>query len=61
VHRNQIARWKVQLQKAPQGTPMDGDAALREEVARLRRENAELAEENALLRKAAMYFARESK
>jgi transposase len=60
VHRNQIARWKTQLERQqPAG---DGQVqALQEELERLRRENARLTEENAVLRKAAVYFARESK
>jgi transposase len=59
VHRNQIARWKMQLQGDP--LPAGENGAAQEELARLRSENARLVEENEILRKAAMYFARESK
>jgi transposase len=64
VHRNQIARWKVQLQRergAGGEAQPAGDAAAQDELGRLRRENLRLTEENALLRKAAMLFAREAK
>ena len=62
IRVNQIAKWKVQLEReartgvvAKRGRPVDDDNA------RLRRENARLKEENDLLKKAAIYFARESK
>jgi len=62
IRVNQLWKWKQQLEAeapasglAKRGRPADG------EVARLRRENAQLQEENELLKKAAMYFARESK
>jgi transposase len=61
VHRNQIARWKVQLQRdhgAGGEAQHAGDAAVQDELVRLRRENLRLTEENTLLRKAAMLFAR---
>jgi transposase len=64
VHRNQIARWKVQLQRdhgAGGEAQHAGDAEVQDELGRLRRENLRLTEENALLRKAAMLFAREAK
>lgn len=59
---NQIWKWKQQLEReattggaAKRGRPAD------DEVARLRREVARLQEENAILKKAAIYFAREPK
>jgi transposase-like protein len=62
VRVNQIWKWKQQLEReaatgvaAKRGRPSD------DEVARLRRENAQLKEENELLKKAAIFFARESK
>ena len=58
---NQIWKWKQQLEReaavrgpAKHGRPVD------DERARLRRENARLKEENDILKKAAIYFARES-
>ncbi len=62
IRVNKIGKWKQQLEReeltggpAKRGRPAD------DEVARLRRENARLKEENEILKKAAIYFARESK
>ncbi len=62
IRVNQIGKWKQQLEReeltggpARRGRPVDDD------VARLQRENARLKEENDILKKAAIYFARESK
>jgi transposase-like protein len=62
IRVNQISKWKVQLEReartgvvAKRGRPAD------DENAGLRRENARLKEENEILKKAAIYFARESK
>lgn len=62
IRVNQLQKWKLQLEKeeatgapAKRGRPADG------ELERLKRENAKLKEENDILKKAAIYFARESK
>lgn len=62
IRVNQLRKWKLQLQAekaagapAKRGRPADGD------LARLRRDNERLKEENDILKKAAIYFARESK
>ena len=62
IRVNQISKWKIQLEReartgvaAKRGRPAD------DENAGLRRENARLKEENEILKKAAIYFARESK
>lgn len=62
IRVNQLHKWKQQLQAeaatgapAKRGRPADG------ELERLRRENAKLQEEVDILKKAAIYFARESK
>jgi transposase len=62
IRANQIWKWTQQLaaekgtgEPAKRGRPAD------DEVSRLRRENARLQEENDILKKAAIYFARESK
>ena len=62
IRVNQLQKWKQQLEAeeitgapAKRGRPVDG------ELERLRRENAKLKDENDILKKAAIYFARESK
>jgi len=62
IRVNQLQKWKQQLEAeaasgapAKRGRPADG------ELERMRRENAKLKEENELLKKAAIFFARESK
>ena len=62
IRVNQLWKWKQQLEaEAPAGGPAKRGRPADGEVARMRRENARLQEENAILKKAAMYFARESK
>jgi|RhiMethySRZTD1v2_1073278.scaffolds.fasta_scaffold3007322_1 transposase len=62
LRRNQIDKWKLQLEReAKAGGPAKLGRPSDDEVARLRRENARLLEENQILKKAAIYFARESK
>ena len=61
IRVNQLRKWKLEFEKEElTGAPKpkvvsDGD------LERLRRENARLKEENELLKKAAIYFARESR
>ena len=61
IRVNQLFKWRQQLQAekaaggpTKRGRPADG------ELERLRRENVRLKEENDILKKAAIYFARES-
>jgi transposase len=59
---NQLWKWKQQLEaEVPANGPAKRGRPAEGEVARLRGENARLQEENELLKKAARYFARESK
>lgn len=51
--------WKAQRQKG--GDSLENQKLQQAELARLKRENVRLAEENAFLKKAAAYFAKESK
>lgn len=63
IRRNQLYKWKEQLQAKgeEQVFPGHGRRAGREaEFVKLQRENARLREENIILKKAAVYFARES-
>jgi transposase len=59
---NQIWKWKQQLEReTAAGAPAKRGRPSDDEMARLRRENARLKEENDILKKAAIYFARESR
>jgi transposase len=62
IRVNQLSKWTLQLEReAVTGVPARRGRPADDEVARLRRENAQLKEENEILKKAAIYFARESK
>lgn len=59
---NQIWKWKQQLaRESATGGPAKRGRPADDELAQLRRENTRLKEENELLKKAAIYFAREPK
>lgn len=60
IRVNQLRNWRLEFEQeertgAPTRTPVVDD-----DLGRLRRENAKLKEENEILKKAAIYFARES-
>lgn len=60
IRVNQLRKWRLEFEQeertgAPKRMPVVDD-----DLVRLRRENARLKEENDLLKKAAIYFARES-
>jgi transposase len=60
IRVNQLRQWRLDFEQeertgAPKQVPFVGD-----DLGRLRRENAKLKEENEILKKAAIYFARES-
>jgi transposase len=61
IRVNQLYKWRLQLEaeKAAGGPAKRGRPA-DDELATLRRENARLKEENDILKKAAIFFARES-
>ena len=62
IRRNQLYKWKEQMSKkgnvasAKRGRPKKADQS---ETARLRQENKRLQEENEILKKAAVFFAKE--
>lgn len=51
--------WRAKRNQG--GSPLENQKLQEAELARLKRENTRLAEENAFLKKAAAYFAKESK
>jgi len=60
IRVNQLRQWRLDFEQEertgiPKQAPVVGD-----DLGRLRRENARLKEENEILKKAAIYFARES-
>ena len=62
LRANQIWKWKQQLElETVTGAPAHRGRPADDELARLKRENARLKEENEILKKAAIYFAREPK
>lgn len=63
IRRNQLYKWQEQLSAKGKENAFPGHgrrAGNEAEVARLRREVTRLQEENAILKKAAVYFAKES-
>ena len=61
IRVNLLGKWKKQLeQEAATGVPAKRGRPVDDEVAKLRRENARLKEENEILKKAAIYFARDA-
>ncbi len=62
IRRNQLYKWKEQLDKkgdvasAKKGRPRKEDQS---EAAKLRQENKRLKEENEILKKAAVFFAKQ--
>jgi transposase len=64
IERNLLQRWKRELKGAGAAAAFPGNGKLigqDEEIRRLRRELEEAKQENAFLKKAAAYFARESR
>lgn len=63
IRRNQLYKWQEQLRAKGEDVVFPGHgrrAGMEAKLAALQRENARLKEENTILKKAAMYFAKES-
>jgi len=57
---NQLPRWRQQLEaEKVNGGPIKRGRPADDELAQLKKENARLKDENDILKKAAIYFARE--
>lgn len=61
IRVNQFRNWKLEFEKEEHAPIAKPPTVVEVDIERLRRENARLKEENELLKKAAIYFARESK
>ena len=59
IHVNQLFKWRKQLEVETSAGPVKRGRPPSGELDTLRRENARLKEENEILKKAAIYFARE--
>lgn len=61
VRENDLHAWRGEVtKKGEQAFPGVGRKPSQDDLSRLKAENQRLAEENALLKKAAIYFAKES-
>lgn len=61
IRVNQFRKWKLEFEKEERTGAPKQTVTVDNDVDRLRQENARLKEENELLKKAAIYFARELK
>jgi transposase len=61
IRVNQFRKWKLEFEQEERNGAPKQPAVVDDDLDRLRRENARLMEENELLKKAAIYFARELK
>ena len=61
INANMLGRWKRELQEAEAFGGIGQMRQMKEELRRLRRENKQLQMEREILKKAAAFFARESK
>jgi transposase len=60
IRVNQLPRWRLQVEAEKlNGGPVKRGRPADDELAQLKRENARLKDENDILKKAAIYFARE--
>ena len=59
IRVNQLRKWRLEFEAEEQTGAPKRPPATDDDLGRLRRENAKLKEENEILKKAAIYFARE--
>lgn len=60
IRVNQLRKWRLEFEEEERSGAPKRAPVMEEDLARLRRDNARLKEENELLKKAAIFFARES-
>jgi transposase len=61
IRVNQLRKWRLEFEAEKRAGPVKPPPNLGEDLGHLKRENARLKEENEILKKAAIFFARESK
>ena len=61
IRVNQLRKWRLEFEQEERTGAPKRTVIVEDDLGRLRHENAKLREENELLKKAAIYFARESK
>jgi transposase len=60
IRVNQLRKWRLEFEQEERTGAPKQTLSVDNDLVRLRRENARLREENEILKKAAIYFARES-
>jgi len=60
IRVNQLRKWRLDFEEEARTGVAKQMVVVGDDLGRLRRENAKLKEENEILKKAAIYFARES-
>jgi transposase len=61
IRVNQLRKWRLEFEAEERAGPPKRPPNREEDLGHLKRENARLKEENEILKKAAIFFARESK
>ena len=61
IRVNQLRKWKLEIDGEDRAGGLERATSPEEDLGRLRRENARLKEEVDILKKAAIFFARESR
>jgi len=61
IRVNQLRKWRLEFEAEERAGSPKQSPNLEQDLAHLKRENARLKEENEILKKAAIFFARESK